>query len=155
MSAVRIFTPKNRLAKVLIGDRGEEYDELVARSEKRVESLADDIRAFVAHQISRILCVYECGEVEVFGSCLEISDAAMNIAETAGAAKMEEIGEVARGIRAMVDGLVASGIWHADALALHIDFLALLNGGTPPTQAEARKTLTRLQSMRAAIGIVE
>ncbi len=155
MIATKIFWAENRLAKILPKVGGAAFEDLVAASEARVALLADKIREHVSAQVAQIVKIHDMGEEEMFAQCIEIGDAAMNIAETAGAAELQPVGEAARGIRAMVDSLVSSGVWHSDALALHITSLALLNGPTPPSAKETKAILKRLHDLRAAIGVAE
>ena len=152
MTAVRIFTPENRLAKVVQSLHGETFDDLVVAADSRVESLADGIRRYVGEKVGEIETIHRQGEVAVFGECLSISATAMNIAEVAAAAKRDAIGDVARGICEMVDGLVSSGVWHSDALELHLTALTLLNGERAPDKEEASRIVARLSDMREAIG---
>lgn len=153
MKTVKIFTPDNRLAKVIDSPDGISFAELVGDAEARVETLAEGIGRYVDEQIAVIAAIQVQGELVIFGESLALSRAALNIAEIAGAAGHEALGEVARGVCAMVDGLLASGIWHSDALDLHLTSLSLLNDPTPPDAVERERIIKRLADMRRAVGI--
>jgi hypothetical protein len=101
------------------------------------------------------VAIYEEGEEIMFARCYEMRDAAMAIADVAAAGRMPHIGEVAAGIRAMIESLSASGVWHTDALELHVTSLVLLSHDPAPCETEAQTILTRLRGMRKAIGVVE
>lgn len=155
MTIARIFTPENRLADVLQSLEGPTAEELIADAESRVSALGEAIRAYVAEKLEEIRVFAERGEEELFAECRTLGGAALDVAEVAGAAGMEAVGEVARGISAMVDNLVTSGVWHTDALRLHLDALALVNRGGGGLDDESEVILRRLRGMREAVGVVE
>lgn len=155
MTAARIFTPENRLAKILDSLDGPTAAELVMEAEGRVAQLSEAIHLYVEEKLKQILAFAEEGEEVLFAECQTLSSAALNVAEVAGAADMEAIGEVARGISAMVDGLVTSGVWHSDALKLHLDALALVNQAGGRLTDENKVILARLRGMREAVGVAE
>ncbi len=155
MKLLDIFTPTNRLAKIIEGNGGIAFETLVAQSDKRLLMMKDDLQAYVREQINEIVAIHAQGEELLFARCKELGLAAMNIADVAGVAKLFEVGEAASGIRAMIDSLVEKGVWHTDALELHITSLVLLASEPVPSQEETGKVLSRLSKMRAAIGVVE
>lgn len=71
----------------------------------------------------------------------------------AGASGARAVGEVALGIRLMIEGLFTSGFWHADALRLHVESLAILARGPAQSAAEADVIVQRLKGLRAAVGV--
>lgn len=150
-----LFTPRNRLADVLAGPEGDLADALVAEAERRVEGLGPEIRADIDRRCALIDEIVAGGEAEAFGRSLELSDAALAICETAAAAGLEPLGDVARGVRAMIDSLIASGVWHSDALELHVQALTLLRMTPPLPLPQRQAMLTRLRDMRRAVGVVE
>lgn len=155
MTAARIFTPENRLAKILQTLDGPTTSELVADADARVSKLAGAIRSYVEEKLDAILAFAEQGEDVLFAECRTLSEVSLNVAEVAGAAGMEAIGEVARGITAMVDSLVTNGVWHSDALKLHLNALALVNQAGGKLTEENQVILTRLKGMREAVGVNE
>lgn len=155
MKPARVFTPPNRLAKVLVGADRIAFDTLVEEAEVRIEVIRDDIQTEVRRNIARIMSIYVLGEEIMFARCREIGDAAMAIADVAGAVGMPALGEVAGGIRAMVDSLFYKGVWHTDALELHITSLMLMESDPPPAQDEIERVLTRLSKLRRTVGVVE
>ena len=155
MSIVKIFTPENPLAEIIGGPDDPTAACLTRDAETRVSALRDQIRTHVALQHA-ILAKYASGpEEEVFANCREIASAARSISDVAGAADMESVGEAARGIFALISALGSKGVWHTDALRLHIDTLALLNSDAPPNRCDAGQMLKRLKSMRDWIGVPE
>lgn len=154
MAAPRIFTPENRLAKILQTLDGCTRSELIAEAEARVAALRGPIRAFVAEKLQEVLAFCSYSEDLLFAECRTLGDLTLDIAEVAGAGGMEAIGEVARGISAMVDSLLSDGVWHTDALRLHLDALVLL-GQEGRSAAEDDVILERLRRMRRAIKVVE
>ncbi|ACG79639.1 cheE protein [Phenylobacterium zucineum HLK1] len=155
MTVARIFTPENRLAKILEAIQAPTAAELIADAESRVEALGDAIRTYVAEKLEEIRAFAEQSEDVLFAECRTLGETAMNVAEVAGAAGLEAVGEVARGISAMVDNLISSGVWHTDALRLHLDALALVNASGGGMTPENEVILMRLRGMREAVGVVE
>lgn len=154
MKKVIIFAPDNRLATIL-DPQGAPFGELVAAADERLDALGDQIRAFVAAETERMLAIHELGEEEMFGRARELGERASAVAEVAGAAGLDDVGEVANGIYAMVEGLLESGVWHSDALGLHLSVLRLMSSETP-LEAKAREaTLARLRVMRTRVGVEE
>lgn len=155
MTVARIFTPENRLAKILGSLEGPTSSELIAEADNRVAALNTAIRAYVGEKLREIMDYATQGDEVLFAECQALSEASLNVAEVAGAAGLGAIGEIARGINAMIDNLVTSGVWHTDALRLHLDSLALVSrdgGGMTP---ENETILQRLRGMREAVGVVE
>jgi hypothetical protein len=155
MTAARIFTPENRLSKILLAIDAPTSDDLIADASMRVAQLEGAIRAYVAEQLKEIMAYANAGEDVLFAESRTLGDKALNVAEVAGAAGMDAVGEVARGISAMVDNLVSSGVWRTDALKLHLNALALVNRGGGERTPESDLILKRLRGMREAVGVLE
>ena len=88
MTKVRIFDPPNRLAKIVQGSEGVCFDELVAASEDRIELMKDQLQIYVRDQVRRVVWFGSLEEEIMFARCAELGQAAMNIADVAGAAHM-------------------------------------------------------------------
>lgn len=149
MQSVRIFTAENRLSKALLSQDGPTVDSLIADADARVALLTDRIRVFVAGKVALVAAYAEQSEDALFAGCRDIGEPAMNIAEVAEAAGMGAVGAVARGICVMLDGLVTRGVWHTEAMRVHLRALTLVGGqgggpGSPPlTIVEDLRTLRR------------
>ena len=155
MAAVKISNPTSPLARILDGQEGRSFDEMVAASEVRVERLLPGNRDFVRECIVAISHIYDEGEDGMFRRSQELGDLAMSIADVAGAARLPALGEVARGICAMIESLLSAGVWHTDGLNLHIMSLTLLSAGNPLPPGEVTTMLSQLREMRKAIGVLE
>jgi hypothetical protein len=155
MPPATLYTPRNRLAKVVGGAGDPTLAILTARAETHVRSVTGDIRAFVLQSVSRLTALANRPEAEVVADRQAIGDLALAICEVAGAAGLASIGDVARGIRAMTDAWASPEAWHADAFRLHIDSLALLSAGTGEAETAAESVLLRLRHMRGWLGVPE
>lgn len=155
MGQARIFTPENRLARVLASLQGSAPQQLVADAEARVAELGAAIRRYVQDRLGPIMAFGDLGEDVLFARCRELGAMSLDVAEVAGAAGMEAIGEAARGISAMVEGLVDRGVWHTDALKLHLEALSLLSQSAAPDEGQIKAILDQLVTMRRAIGLSE
>ena len=67
---------------------------------------------------------------------------------------MATIGEIARGLDAMVQSAAHGGVWRADAVRLHIQSLGMVDQTRPDRTGEAT-ILENLRALRRAIGTVE
>ena len=155
MGAVRIFTPDNRLADIVGGPGDFTVDELEARAIERISTIRPDLKAFVAEQVLAIEAISSKPEEIIFAESLALAAHAMAICEVAGAVGLGPLGESARGVSTMIDALIDQGVWHTEALKLHIDALAMLASKPGMPDAEARKVLARLKAMRDGIGVAE
>lgn len=152
MSIVRIFTPENRLAAIVGGPDDATAASLVRDAETNVYGLRDKIREHVAQQHAILARRARGSEAEIFADCHAIAEAARSISDVAGAADMECVGEAARGIFALINALGCKGVWHTDALKLHVDALALFNSDAPPSRSDSVQILKKLKAMREWVG---
>ncbi|MDP1737918.1 MAG: hypothetical protein Q8L23_10810 [Caulobacter sp.] len=155
MGQARIFTPENRLARVLSSLQGATAEQLVANAEARVAGLETAIRAYVQDRLTPIMAYADLDEAALFARCQDLGAMSLDISEVAAAGGMVTIGEAARGISAMVEGLLDRGVWHTDALKLHLDALALLSQTPSPGAAQVKAIMDQLLTMRRSIGISE
>ncbi len=155
MDDVRISTPRNRLAKILEGIGGRTIADMSSDAESRVAVLAGAIRKFAAAQVAEIMEIHRQGEIAMFSESRRVSSLAMNIAETAGAGQMHPLGEAARGVCAMIDALIADGVWHTEALEAHLNALVLFSCPHAPGEKEMARVVARLSELRAAVGITD
>lgn len=155
MQTARIFTPENRLAHALRSQDGPSAVSLIADADARVAALADSIRAFVADRIALIAPYADRAEDELFAGCKDIGEPAMNIAEVADAAGLDAVGAVARGVCVMLDGLISLGVWHTEALCIHLRALRLVGDPDGPTSEEGRRIIEDLLALRRSIGLPE
>lgn len=153
MSKVHIFRPVNFLANIFKTSDAPTTDQLIADATVRVIKMEDSIRTFVAEKIAIIETFAEETDEALDAAHQVIGTSAMNIAEVAGAARMEAIGEIARGIAVMVDGKKARDVWHPEALRVHIRALKRLDTTACETSDEDDLIAENLRLMRTAIGL--
>ena len=155
MNSARVFTPENHLARHMRGG-GPTSAELIADADKRVSALADSIRGFVIGKLQEIRPFADQNDDDLFAASDVISGLAMNIAEVGDAAGLNALAEVTRGMVTMIDGLRTLGVWHTDALRLHIRALGLLSPDAPPLSRQDEARIVKdLQNMRRSIGLTE
>lgn len=151
----RAVSLPNPLAGAVDAATGVAARELVAEAAARVSALRPAIRHYVSLRLREILALSNESDEMLFAESRMLGDAALAVAETAGAAGMETVGEIARGISAMVENLLARGAWHSDALRLHIQALSLASQAADGDAPEDRLMLDRLQAMRKVLDIAE
>jgi len=154
LSAARVFDVDNTLAKVLCNLGGEISAKLIEQAEAEVSKLHAPIRDYVREEVAAILIYVDVGEDVLFADCERIGRHALNVAEVAGAAGLTGLGEVAGGINALIENLRSAGLWHTEALRLHLRAMTLLSQDTIDAAGE-RLVLERLRTMRRAIGVQE
>ena len=148
----RIFTPENRLASTLATrPDSPTIGALTQAAEARAANLKDSIRTFVGDKVRAILRFAEASDDELFADCRQLGEDAQHVAEVAAAAGLDEVGEICLGVSAMVDALTRSGIWHSDALRVHLHALLLTQQSKSATNPAA--VLGRLKTMRASLGV--
>ena len=154
MTSTRIFYPENRLAPIIGDGRDATGDALEKAAESRVAALKDSILAYVALQLSVFSELARAADEDLFAECRRLESAALGICEVAGAAGLSDMGEAARGVNAMISALTTHGVWHTDALRLHMHAVAMFATEPAPSGEEAKKILSRLQTMRDRFGVV-
>ena len=154
MSAARVFDVDNRLAKVLRNLGGDISAKLVEQAEAEVARLHGPIRDYVREEVAAILIYVDVGDDVLFADCERIGRHALNVAEVAGAAELTGLGEVAGGINALIENLKSIGLWHTEALRLHLRAMMLLSQDAIDA-AGGELVLERLRTMRRAIGVLE
>ena len=155
MALARIFRPENRLAAIFGTLRDPTVEELESSAQTNLDGMRDRIRAFAIEQLKVVSTLADEPEEVIFAECRTMSNAALAISEVAGAAGLEDLGGAALGLHIMIDALFTQGIWHTDALRLHVETLAMLAANPDLSQTEASKVLNQMQMMRNLIGVVE
>lgn len=151
----RIFLPQNPLAAAIDASTGVAPRQLLAEADQRVADLGPRLREFVTARLERLLRFASETDDALYAESRTISGAALEVAEVAGAAGMTTIGEIARGISALVDNLLGKGAWHGDALRLHLQAMALASQAAQDALPEDKLMLDRLQTMRKVLGVTE
>jgi len=154
MSA-RAIMPENRLARALRPAGGLDARELIAQAEARIELLRPSIRAHVQEMVGEIAPFARQDDDSLFAGRRRLGAAALSVAEVAGAAGMVSVGEIARGLSAMLNSILAKGIWHTDPLRLHIHALALAMQAGDDACPQTQLMLARLSQMRKVLDVAE
>ena len=149
----KMIIPRNRLAGMVDAPKGDNARSLVDAAAEQLIVLRPSLEAYVRPRVKRLLSFMAEPDESLFAESRSLGAAALEIAEVAGAADMVTVGEIARGISAMVDSLVANGIWHSDALRVHLHALSLAASAADPSGGPIM--LDRLRAMRGALGITE
>jgi len=154
MSDARVYAVRNRISEALSRD-GPTVDSLISDADARVAVLADRIGTFVAGKVAILAGWAEQPEDDLFAGCKAIAEPAMNIAEVAEAAGLGAVGAVARGICVMLDGLTSRGIWHTEALRVHLRALTLVLERSREPGSASDAVVEELLSLRSSLGFLE
>ena len=141
MSEARVYAVRNRLSGAVLSKDGPTVDSLVSDADARVALLADRIGIFVAGRVAILAGWAEQPEEALFGGCKSIEEPAMGIAEVAEAAGL--------------DGLVSRGIWHTDALRIHLRALTVVHAESGQPGSANLMIVEELQSLRASLGFTD
>jgi hypothetical protein len=155
VAKARVFDVENPLAKVICTLGGELPAKLVETADREVAKLHSIIRDYVRDEVAAILIYSSAGEDLLFADSERLGQHALNVAEVAGAAGLDGIGEIAAGINSLIENLRESGLWRPEALRLHLDALTLVSQGGAIDRSGEGLVLRRLRAMRQAIGVQE
>ena len=153
MAAAIIFKPENRLASIVSGPGGVTVDALQRAASENLAKIEAGVRAYVDDQLETIRALNGKPEEIIFAECAEINEAALAICEVAGAAGLPGLGNAARALHVMVDSLFTQGVWHTEALKLHMEAVIMFAANPNLGPTEALQVLARLKGMRDLIGV--
>lgn len=146
------FVPRNRLSKILTSLDRKAFSEHVENAEKEVEKIAPVLGESIEGDVQALIRLCRQDEADIFGQCREIGWLALRIVESARLAKRPELAEAAEGVWEMIDALSTRGVWHTEALRIHVEALLTLTSEAG-ADANQRAVIAReLIRMRAAIG---
>jgi hypothetical protein len=128
-------------------------EDLAQNAERRVATLKSSLRSHVAGQVRIIAAMSNLSEETVFAQSTALGNAALAICEIAGAAEMAPLGEAARGIYILMEAQKSQGVWHTDALRLHINALMMFDKDPDISTATAEGILAELKTLRDWIGV--
>lgn len=148
----QVYTPKNTLQSMLDAEFAPTPEQLVSDASTRVAGLREKLMVHVRAEVEKVLVYADVPEQQLFSEVDAVGAAALSVAEVAGAAGMAGIGEVARGIRVLTGAVRGKGFWHAEALRLHINTLALLS---KTEREDDQGVAEHLHAMRKTLGVGE
>ncbi|MBX9709246.1 MAG: hypothetical protein K2X61_15090 [Caulobacteraceae bacterium] len=149
------FVPRNRLAKILTSLDRKAFAEHVRNAEQELNRLAPILGESIEGDVQALIRLCRQDEADIFGQSYEIGWLALKIVESARLAKRHELADAAEGVWEMIDALTKKGVWHTEALRVHVEaLLALLAlSSDPGTDAAQRQVIAReLLKMRTAVG---
>ena len=155
MSEVRIYEVKNPISEALLSKDGPTAARMVADADKRVALLADRIEAFVASRVALLATWTEQPEDALFSDYETLGRPSRDIAEVAEAAGMDTVGAVAQGLSVLLEGFSNRGIWHAEALRIHLRALALLHNQSPKPESADVTVVEELRALRLSLGLTD
>lgn len=146
-----LFFPPNRLAKVLEAADARPFEELVAEAVDRGEAIKPMLREKLDVAVQALLAACARPEDELFANIGEIGWLAQRVAEDAKQADRPELSLAARGVYEMMDALFTHGMWHTEALQVHVAALKVLASRRDVPEAELSAMREHLAEMRARI----
>ena len=120
------FVPRNRMARILSGLDRKSFADHVAGAESALAEIAPAVAESIEGDVQTLIGLCRRDEAEIFGQCRDIGRLALTIVESARLAGRPALAEAAQGMWEMIDALSARGVWHTEALRLHVDALTAL-----------------------------
>lgn len=146
------FVPRNRLSKILSSLNRKAFAEHIEAAEREVERIAPVLGASIEGDVQALIRLCRQDEADIFAQSREIGWLALKIVESARLARRPELADAAEGVWEMIDALSARGVWHTEALRVHVEALLALTAepGIDPVQKQV--IARELIRMRAAVG---
>lgn len=146
------FVPHNRLSKIVSSLDRRSFAEHVARAEEEVEAVAAVLAESLNGDVQILIRMCRQDEADIFAQSREIGWLALRILETARLGRREELARAAEGVWEMIEALSERGVWHTDALRLHVEALNALTSSIDIDDDEQIVMDQALVRMRQAIG---
>jgi hypothetical protein len=150
----KVYKVTNFASIPLDGPDAPLVEHLVKDAEARVDKIKDLVREEIMPQVRNLLCHAETRDDELAMASAQIAAAALSTAEVAGAARMAATGEIARGLRVLIEDGQAKRAFHTGAIRLHLDALVLVSR-TGEDSAEAKVVADQLQAMLRHMGLAD
>lgn len=146
------FVPHNRLAKIVSALDRRSFAEHVASAKQEVEAIAAVLAESLHGDVQILIRMCRQDEVDIFAQSREIGWLALRIVETARLTRREELARAAEGVWEMIEALAERGVWHTDALRLHVEALNALTTSVDIDDEGHSLMDQALIRMRQAIG---
>lgn len=146
------FVPRNRLSKILTSLDRKAFSEHVENAAREVERIAPVLGQSIEGDVQALITLCRQDEADIFGQCREIGWLALKIVESARLAQRQELADAAEGVWEMIEALSTRGVWHTDALKVHVTALLALTAADGVGAEERRMIALELLKMRQAVG---
>ncbi|MFY7852416.1 MAG: hypothetical protein ACOVQ6_11590 [Brevundimonas sp.] len=146
------FIPRNRLSKILAALNRKAFAEHVQNAEREVERLAPILGESIEGDVQALIFLCRQDETEIFANSFEIGWLALKIIESARIAQRPELANAAEGVWEMIDALSKRGVWHTEALRVHVEALLALSSEAGADAAQRQVIARALLKMRTAVG---
>jgi hypothetical protein len=145
------FVPRNRLAKILTSLDRKAFAEHVENAEKEVERIAPVLGESIEGDVQALIRLCRQDEADIFAQSREIGWLALRIVESARLARRPELADAAEGVWEMIEALSTRGVWHTEALRIHVEALLALSVPDGTDSAQRQVIARELLKMRAAV----
>jgi hypothetical protein len=146
------FVPRNRLSKILTSLDRRAFAEHVEAAEREVQRLAPVLGESIEGDVQALIRLCRQDEADIFAQSREIGWLALKIVESARLARRAELADAAEGVWEMIEALTARGVWHTEALRIHVEALLALTADTGLDRPDRRVIAGELMRMRTAVG---
>ena len=146
------FWSESRLSVLLADLTPDVALEYVLSAEREVERIAPHLGNGIQEDVLALIGMCCQDEAEIFSQCREIGHLALRIVESARLVRMMALADTAKGVWEMTEALSDRGVWHTDALKLHVKALQALASGTLIGVEDIATIQQELHRMRASIG---
>lgn len=149
------FVPRNRLSKILSSQDRKAFAEHIECAKREVERVMPILSESIEDDVQALIRLCRQDEADIFAQSREIGWLALKIIESARLACRPELADAAEGVWEMIDALSSRGVWHTEALRVHVEALLVLSSRLEVPAAERQVIARELLHMRAAVGAAE
>ncbi|MBX9574817.1 MAG: hypothetical protein K2X07_04175 [Caulobacteraceae bacterium] len=148
-----LFVPPNRLAKIIDAPGARDFDVLVAQAEQQIDRVRPLVEEGLQQAIAHLIAQCSRPEDQVFSEAHAVALAAGHVVEDAAVVGQMHIAAAAAGVAELMNALFSDGVWHSEAIEVHIAALRLFKAPHPPTPEQIALVLRQLAEARAVIGV--
>lgn len=146
------FVPRNRLSKILSSLDRKAFAEHVAAAEQQVQRVTPILGESIEDDVLALIRLCRQNEADIFAQSREIGWLALKVVESARLANQPQLAETAEGVWEMIEALSTRGVWHTEALRIHVEALLALTSDPALDEPHRRVIAHELLRMRAAVG---
>lgn len=146
------FVPRNRLSKILSSLNRKAFAEHIQAAEREVQRITPLLSESIEGDVLALIRLCRQDEADIFAQSREIGWLALKIVESARLAKRPGLADAAEGVWEMVEALTTRGVWHTEALRVHVEALLALTSERDLDESHRQVIARELLRMRAAVG---
>jgi hypothetical protein len=146
-----IFTPPNRLARILSAKDPTPVEALARKAEARVEAITPAIAIRLGPLISDLLATCRRPDTEIQSDAKVVRRLALSVAETAAVARRNDLVPLTIDLCDLLDAWIDGGCWRSGAVTVQAEGLAFLFVDRSLAPSDQARLLAGLAAMTSAV----